>query len=303
MRTLDRRLGVSSASLPSLSPERLIDELATQGYQGVEWRVADTHGISASAPWHARDNNRCTVAPDEASIQRIQRLCEAADLTIFALSPYLAVGDVQQAVRLIDLAALAGQARLRLWAPDPEQESYAQACARMRRFLDQIVPRAQASGVQLALEVHQRTICSSPSLAMRIAEHYPAQQLGIIYDMGNLAIEGRENVKLSLELMGAHLTHVQVKNVAYKALAPGQGWAWEWCPPDQGVLPLRQMLTTLRDSGFSDWVSIEDFCTTACDDVLKLGRNRALIRDYLGLDTPGTPTTAPTRTAHDHCTH
>jgi len=303
MRTLDMRLGVSSASLPSLSPESLIDELARLGYQGVEWRVADTRQLNPAAPWHARDNNRCTVAPDEASVQRIRHLCDAAGLTIFALSPYLAVGDVQQALRLIDLAALAGQARLRLWAPDPERESYTLACARMRRFLDLIVPRAQANGVQLVLEVHQRTICASPSLAMRIAEHYPPQQLGILYDMGNLAIEGRENVKLSLELMGAHLAHVQVKNVAYRAQGPGLGWAWEWCPPDEGVLPLRQMLSTLRDSGFDDWVSIEDFCTSACGDLDKLARNRTLIRDYLGLDNPGVTFPPAKRTAHDHCTH
>jgi sugar phosphate isomerase/epimerase len=153
----------------------------------------------------------------------------------------------------------------------------------MRQFLDQVLPRAQALGVRLVLEVHQRTICSSPALAMRMAEHYPAESLGIIYDIGNLAIEGREDVQMSLDLMGTHLAHVQVKNVAYSALGPGQGWKWEWCPPDEGVLPLQSMLSTLRASGFNDWVSIEDF-STSYSDLQKLSRNRALVRRYMGLD-------------------
>jgi sugar phosphate isomerase/epimerase len=278
------RLGASSASLPSLSPEALADELAAQGYQGVEWRIADTTRLDPSQPWNARSNNRCTVAPTAAAVQAIQARCQALGLQIFGLSPYLPVGDLEQACHLIDLAALAGQARLRLWAPGHDGERYQDAYARMRRFLDQLLPRAQANGVRLALEVHQRTICSSPALAMRVAEHYPAQHLGVIYDMGNLAIEGRENVQMSLDLMGEHLAHVQVKNVAYSALGPGLGWQWDWCPPDEGVLPLPAMLATLRDNGFADWVSVEDF-SSRHTDLHKLARNRLLVRRYMGLDT------------------
>ena len=293
------RLGASSASLPSLSPEALVDELARLGYQGVEWRVAAIDQLDPSHPWDARQNNRCTIAPNETAISRIKARCQALDLQIFGLSPYLQVGDLDNAERLIDLAALAGQARLRLWAPNPETERYADAYARMRRFLEQILPRAEALGVQLALEVHQRTICSSPSLAMRVAEHYPAASLGIIYDIGNLAIEGREDVQLSLDLMGAHLAHVQVKNVAYRPLGPGLGWQWDWCPPDEGVLPLAAMLKTLGDRGFADWISIEDF-STHYGDLHKLSRNRELIRHYLGLPAEPDLPVATRETAHEH---
>jgi len=286
------RLGVSSASLPSLAPEALVDELARLGYQGMEWRVADTTGLDPARAWDARSNNRCTLPPCAKTIARIQQQCQANGLEIFGLSPYLKVGDLEQALHLVELAALAGNARLRLWAPGYENERYAAASARMRHFLDQLLPRAEAAGVRLALEVHQRTICSSPSLAMRIAEHYPPQSLGIIYDLGNLAIEGREDVGLSLDLMGDHLAHVQVKNVAWVAQADDQGWRWEWCPPDQGVLPLRSMLRTLAERGFADWLSIEDFDST-WPDAHKLLRNRDLIHRYLDHDAAVAPVSTP----------
>jgi sugar phosphate isomerase/epimerase len=281
------RLGASSASLPSLAPEALVEQLAEHGYRGVEWRVADTSGLDFARAWDARSNNRCTIAPTVHAVEDIYRRCHAAGLEIFCLSPYLAVGDTDQAQHMIDLAARAGQARLRLWAPGYVDERYPAAYARMRRFLDQILPLAEQAGVRLALEVHQRTICSSPSLAMRVAEHYPAERLGIIYDLGNLAIEGREDVQMSLDLMGAHLAHVQVKNVAYQPLGPGQGWQWQWCPPDEGVLPLPAMLATLRANGFADWISVEDF-DARHSDLHKLRRNRDLIGRYLNL-TPFVP--------------
>lgn len=283
------RLGASSASLPTLSPEHLVEHLAREGYQGVEWRVASIDGLDSGRPWDARTNNRCTVAPTAKAIDRIYRHCQSHGLQIFGLSPYLEVGDIDNARLLIDLAAQAGQARLRLWGPGYQHQRYAVGYSRMRRFLDDIVPLAENAGIQLALEVHQRTICSSPSLAMRVAEHYPAQQLGIIYDLGNLAIEGREDVQLSLDLMGDYLAHVQVKNVAYVPQASGEGWSWEWCPPDAGVLPLKSMLSTLRNNGFDDWISIEDF-DASHTDVLKLSRNRDLVRRYMNMTTVASET-------------
>ncbi|MNH09725.1 Xylose isomerase-like TIM barrel [compost metagenome] len=285
------RLGASSASLPSLSPEALAEHLVAEGYEGVEWRVADTAGLNPKQPWDARSNNRCTVAATPQAIGRIYRHCQALGLEIIGLSPYLEVGDLQQAHALIELAGMAGRARLRLWAPGYQHERYADGYGRMRRFLDQLLPLAEAAGIRLVLEVHQRTICSSPALAMRVAEHYPADHLGIIYDLGNLAIEGREDVQLSIDLMGAHLAHVQVKNVAYTPQQPGEGWSWQWCPPEQGVLPLPAMLSTLRANGFADWVSIEDFDTHYSDEQ-KLRRNHGLISRYLKL-TPFVSAASP----------
>lgn len=279
------RLGVSSASLPSLSPEALADHLAQLGYQGVEWRVADTSQLDPGRPWNARDNNRCTLAPDENAIVRMAERCQALGLSIFGLSPYLPVGDIDQGRRLIELAALAGQACLRLWAPSYQKQRYPQAYASMRSFLDALLPHASRAGVRLGLEVHQRTICSSPALAMQVASHYPNEYLGVIYDLGNLAIEGREDVQLSLDLMGEHLAHIQVKNVAYTPRGDGQGWSWGWCPPDEGILPLRDMLATVQANNFGGWLSVEDF-DSRHSDLHKLSRNRDLVLNYLGLEAP-----------------
>ena len=278
-------IGANSAAFPSLTPEQLVEGLVKYGYRGVEWRVADAQNVNSNLKRPAFSNNLCTIEPKLESIEKITAMCQDANIEIFGLSPYIPVGDLDYCKKMIELAHVANQSRIRIWAPFTDtaakyQESYAQ----FRRFIDEVLPKAQDLNIQLALEIHQRTICSSASLAMRVAENYPEDLLGVIYDMGNLAIEGRENVQLSLDLIGKHLTHVQIKNVGYQRLAPHEGWSWYWETIEGGVLPIQNMLTTVMKNNFKDWLSIEDFSSYR-SDLEKLEHNIQLIQNYLDDDS------------------
>lgn len=273
------QIAVSSASLPSLCPFELIDLAAAAGYRGVEWRVASTDSLDASKGWHFQTNNRCTVAPTHPAMAGIRAACQRAGLDIVGLSPYIGVGDVDSGMHLIGLAAEAGAQRVRLWAPRPDEGPYAESFDRMRRFVDALLPAAQRHKVELAVEQHQNTICSSASLAMRLASLYAPQELGVIYDIGNLAVEGYEHPAIALDLIGKHLRHVQIKNASRHPDGPGRGWRWRWCPMEDGVLALESILAMLRERGFADWVSIEDFSTERPDRE-KLAHNKALAEHW-----------------------
>lgn len=279
------KIGVNSAAFPSLTPEQLVEELVNNGYRGVEWRVAEAENVNSNLKQPTFLNNLCTIEPKLESIEKITAMCQDANIEIFGLSPYIPVGDLNYCKKMIELAHVANQSRIRIWAPftDTEasyQESYSQFC----RFIDEVLPKAEKLNIQLALEIHQRTICSSASLAMRVAENYPKELFGVIYDMGNLAIEGRENVQLSLDLIGKHLTHVQIKNVGYQKLAQHEGWHWYWETIEDGVLPIQSMLNTVMKNNFNDWLSIEDFSSYR-SDLEKLEHNIQLIQNYLDDDS------------------
>jgi len=273
------KLAIYSASVPSLSPAELVQHAVEVGYRGVEWRVADISTLDPQREWHAKHNNRCTIAPSLPAMREIARLCETAGLHIVGLSPYIPVGDIAFARHCIALAAQAGGCRVRLWAPATGGASYAEAFKQMREFIDAIVPFARQQGVGLALEQHQNTICSSVSLAMRLAGHYAPEDLKVIYDIGNLGIEGYEDPRIALELLGQHLAHVQIKNVALTPRGKGQGWSWDWCPMDEGVLALPHFLHLLAARQFDDWLSVEDFSHHA-SDVDKLRQNHALVEQW-----------------------
>ena len=273
------KIALSSASQPSLSPAELVAHAVAAGYGGIEWRVADTGQADGARGWHYQTNNRCTIAPTAAAMREARRLCEAAGLSIVGLSPYVTVGDLDYGQRMIGLAVEAGTDRVRLWAPRSDEGRYAELFERMRCFLDALLPTARSHGVQLAVEQHQHTICPSISLAMRLAEHYDPAQVRVIYDIGNLAVEGFEAPQISLDLLGRHLAHVQLKNAAMAPRGQGQGWSWAWCPLESGVLPLARIVGLLARRGFDDWLSVEDFSTQR-GDAQKLSHNRALVERW-----------------------
>jgi len=181
---------------------------------------------------------------------------------------------------MIDLAVHAGTRRVRLWAPRSDAGQYGVLFDQMRRFLDTLVPIARDQGIQLAVEQHQNTICPSVSLAMRLVDHYDPDTVCVIYDMGNLAVEGFEAPGIALDLLGPYLAHVQVKNAALSPRGEGLGWSWSWCPMERGVLPLAHMVDLLARRRFNDWLCIEDF-STELNDLQKLPHNLTLVQRWL----------------------
>lgn len=274
-------LSVSSASTPSLAPAELILAASRFGYRGIEWRVADVDSLTPSSPWHFRDNNRCTIAPRRDAIHGILHQCEDAGLGIVSLSPYLDIGAVDPAEEMIAWSGEIGVRCLRVWAPSTTRHgSYLAALERFQRWIDDLTPALRHHGVRLGLEIHQRTACPSASMAMRVIDSLDPAVIGVIYDIGNLAIEGWENVALALELMGPRLAHVQIKNASWSPRGTAQGWDWSWCPIEDGLLPLPAIVSDLVAAGYAGWLSAEDF-STHHGDIDKLRRNHHWLSQWV----------------------
>lgn len=275
------QLAISSASTPTLSPTELIEAASAAGYEGIEWRVADVGGLDRCAPAHFRHNNLCTVAPEASALRRMSARCRDAGLHMVSLSPYLEVGPVTPAEDLIGLAADIGVERIRVWAPPSTRGGrLLNAQDTLRRWLTELTPALLRYRVQVVLEIHQATVCPSAAMAMRVVEDLDPSAVGVLYDLGNLAVEGYEHPPLALELIGARLSHVQIKNACWSPGLPAQGWQWSWCPMDEGLLCLPKILADLHAAGFDGWLSAEDF-STHLDDRLKLPNNHRLLSSWL----------------------
>ncbi|MER5325820.1 sugar phosphate isomerase/epimerase family protein [Streptosporangium roseum] len=114
-------------------------------------------------------------------------------------------------------------------------------------------------GVRALLEMHQRTICPSAALAMRVVGHLSPELVGVIYDPGNAVVEGFEEPEMALQILGEHLAHVHIKNVAFERPGDGGPWRHRWTPMDDGILDVPRILGLLDGAGYRDWVSVEDF--------------------------------------------
>jgi len=113
------------------------------------------------------------------------------------------------------------------------------------------------------VETHHLTIAPSASLAYRLVSHCHPDQIGVLYDPGNMVHEGYEQFKMGLELLGPYLAHVHVKNAAWSQTGKREdgtaAWRCEWSPLAGGVVDYRRLLQDLKSVGYDGYLGIEDF--------------------------------------------
>ena len=87
----------------------------------------------------------------------------------------------------------------------------------------------------------------------------------MIHDIGNLVIEGWEEPRAGLEMLGDLLAHVHVKNAAWRPAGQRDDgttdWVHEWAELPAGQADIPAYLRILREIGYPGWVTLEDFTT------------------------------------------
>jgi len=260
------RYSYATVALPTLSPEEAVAHAAAAGYRGLEWKVGEApHAQGSTAETFLR-GNRCTLALDPAEGARVARLCAEAGLAVVGLTPYVQTGGLATLERVLDVAVAAGAPQIRLQGPRPRPggPGYHALFTQALGFLDEAQVRAAGRGVRIVVELHQNTIFPSASLAHRAVAHFDPAHVGVIYDVGNLVVEGYEDHRIATELLGPHLHHVHLKNAAVSPVdgpGPVRRHVPRWSPLDDGAVDVTAVLGHLRDIGYAGWVSLEDLST------------------------------------------
>ncbi len=247
-------IGVCSIMLFDRSPDEAIEVAVAAGLAGIEWRVTDG---GAGGGTDVFSDNRCTLRFDE--VAAVADRCRRHGLDVVGLDTYVDCGDVAAAGRAAAVAADAGVPWFRFRAPWRDGMPWAEHADRARRFVDDLHPIVARYGVRALLELHQRSICPSASLAQRVVGHADPGRVGVIYDAGNLLVEGYEDHDTAVELLGDHLAHVHVKNARWEPTSPGRPWELRWSRMDDGVLDLDALRAALHRGGYRGWLSVEDF--------------------------------------------
>lgn len=252
------RYSYATVALPTLTPEEAVGHAAAAGYRGLEWKVGEAPHAAGSTAEPFLRGNRCTLALDPAAGARAARLCADAGLAVVGLAPYVQTGDRAALDRVLDVAVAAGAPQIRLQGPRPRPggPGYHALFAQAVAFLDEAQARAARRGVRIAVELHQGTIFPSASLAHRAVAHFDPVTVGVIYDVGNLVVEGYEDRRIATELLGPYLHHVHLKNAA---VSPVDGPRWS--PLDDGAVDVAEVLAHLEEIGYAGWVSLEDLST------------------------------------------
>ena len=258
------KFAVFTDSTPDWTPAEAAKILAEQGWHGIEWRITDS--VETAGPPGFWAGNRATwpLTGLEEHLDEIRSTMLDAGLEFPALGGYVTPAQRGDADRLLAAAAALGAGQVRFLGVNVvEGQTYREAFAAYRADWEWLEDRARLYGVRALLELHPDSLTPSASAARQLVEGLDPRFVGVLYDLGNLMIEGWE--EHSLQILGEYLAHVHVKNVAFHLSGVESDrtlrWVPKWVPLREGRAHLPQFFGALAQIGYDNWVTVEDFST------------------------------------------
>jgi sugar phosphate isomerase/epimerase len=153
-------------------------------------------------------------------------------------------------------------------------------------------------GVRALLHQRWGTVTASASQMYRVLEHFDPGEVGCIYDPGSMTIEGLEEYRIGLEILGGYVADVHVASTRHFPSAHGTVWEWEWAPLSDGLLDLQRLVRALLRSGYNGWLTLADRCRGPSPAAL-LQTDRQLLQQAFD-DLEGIGSHNPLRPLDDH---
>ncbi|MDX6472052.1 MAG: hypothetical protein QOK22_868 [Gaiellaceae bacterium] len=214
-----------SSALPGWDAPRVAQAALDAGLRAVEWGIGP--GQAIESPGDAAGLRDLGVAAAGICAQGgAVSLTEPGTVRPFAA-----------------LAVELGAPHVRVFAPALEHRDLA------RDGFAAAAEIAHDEGVVLLVETSPGTCVPSSAQARALVEGLPPEQVGVLYDPGNMVIEGHVDPRLAVAELGPYLRHVHVKNIAWHR---EQGtWQWRHAALDAGLLDWKAILAALRDAKYT----------------------------------------------------
>jgi sugar phosphate isomerase/epimerase len=267
------KFSVFTVMMPEYNCEEVARTLKQQGYDGVEWRI----GYSQSRPnqgmqgkysywWKVKEN----IPPEKISeyTPKLKELSDKYELAVPCLSTYLKPDQLDDIKQVFEASKILNCSRVRIPSVpyDRKTDSYHQVFDKAAREYERVVAMARDYQLKVLLEIDQSfiSITAGPAMVMRIAEKFDPRYFGVIFDPGNMKVEGMTDWQISIEMLGPYLAHVHAKNCEW--IAPGRYrqdgstvWELAWVPIKRGLVDWEEVIGCLQAAGYDDWISFEDF--------------------------------------------
>jgi sugar phosphate isomerase/epimerase len=209
-----------SSALPGWDAPRVAQAALAAGLTAVEWGIGP--GQAVKSPGKAALQDLGVVAAGICVQGGAASLSEPEKLQPFA-----------------ELAAEIGAPHVRVFAPTLGEPADGLATA---------AAIAKEHGVTLLVETAPETIAPSTAQARALVDAFAPDEVGVLYDPGNMVIEGHVDPRLAIAELGPYLRHVHVKNVAWRY--ENGRWEWRHAALDAGLLDWSAVLAALRQANY-----------------------------------------------------
>jgi sugar phosphate isomerase/epimerase len=229
-----------SAALRGFPASVVADIAVGAGLEAVEWAVGPTQPVS-----------------DPAEAGELVELSRERGLVV----PCVTVQGADEA--LLDPESLRPYMRLAQGLESPYVRVFtprysgalASELRRARNCLGQAAELAHDHGVALLIEVSPGTLAPSTLHARELLRGLGETDVGVLYDPGNMVIEGHIQPGLATAELGTLLKHLHVKNIEW--LRDASGWRWRHAPLADGLLDWSRLAECLRQADYRGWLSLD----------------------------------------------
>jgi sugar phosphate isomerase/epimerase len=275
------RLSAYTISTPHMNPSEAAVSVKAAGYDGIEWAVHENRSGGSRQPTRLHRNDKGFILPTPEALSEARRISDDADLPISGLGMTGTLCTPARVGEALRLAEIAGTSQLRLHGGSTlEGQTYAEAYEETVRICEAWSKVAKGTGVKGVLHQHWGTAIASAGQVYRVVSQFDPELIGCIYDPGNMAVEGYDDYRLGVELLGPYVAHVHLKNVRYGHAVMGGAWHSEWAPLDDGQVDLHRLFGALRDNGYAGWIVMSDVGESR-DDAEMLRYNNGFLRQIM----------------------
>ncbi len=254
------KLSLFTVCAPWLPLPELAALASRQGLHGLDLTVRP-HAFDPAKPFNFWGNNAATL--DLARLGDLaveaRRALDQHQLSCPVLCSYLQASEVDAIRRVADAAKILGAPMVRVWTLGPRPGEARAQVAQAQREWQALAELAREYDLRFVLELHDRTITSSVSGALRLLDGLDPARVGVILDVANVANEGNEPLATGIDLLGPYLAHVQVKDITFTPAKTWNGIQGQFAPLGQGGIDWEHCLRLLRAAGYQGWLALEDF--------------------------------------------
>jgi len=239
------RCSVFTVIMGEYAVEAAARELASLGYDGVEWRVHPDYHIHP------------VELEDKAA--ELVKLSTDHGLGIPVLGTYVRVDALKQLESACRAAAAMGcpNVRISLRQVYDGRQPFSELFEEARTDLASAAQTLEQHNVRGLFETHHGTIAESASGMRQLLDGFPPETFGTIFDPGNMIIAGCESWRMAIDILGPYLVHVHVKNVSWNR-AEDVSWRWAFDTLQAGMVDWREVIAALGEAGYDGYLSVED---------------------------------------------
>lgn len=221
----------------------------------------------------------CTVDPDDADgLSDAVKVLADHGLTVPMVTTDITDPGRFPTRRILQACARSGVGLVRLgyWNYDGSV-AYDEVFDRARRELAELDALAGEFGVGLAIQLHGGTIHASGGTTRALLAGHDRARISAYPDPGNQAVQdGREDWRLTFDLLGPWLSCVGVKNGAWfpgRLTEHGQrAWVSDWAGIADGMVPWDDIIAHLSATGFDGILSFHSHYEVPYEQVLDQAR-------------------------------